>query len=85
MHNLAALAITFGACLAATIAVAALFRIWGKRSSLLNVVAIPLGITAAEAVRIRWHMSDAVFSFVLAGAVGVSVYCAQLVKARRGA
>jgi len=66
--------------------VAALFRFMsGKKSSLLNVVAIPVGITIAEAVRMDWHISDTAFVFVLAGAVGVSVVCAQLVEVQRGA
>jgi len=73
-------------CLATTSVVAALFRFMsGKKSSLLNVVAIPVGITIAEAVRMDWHISDTAFVFVLAGAVGVSVVCAQLVEVQRGA
>jgi hypothetical protein len=86
MHNITALALTFAVCLATTIVVAALFRVVGrKKLDLLNVVAIPVGITIAEAVRMGWHISGPAFMFVLAGAVGVSVFCAQLVKVQRGA
>jgi hypothetical protein len=86
MHNITALALTFAVCLATTIVVAALFRVVGrKKLGLLNVVAIPVGITIAEAVRMGWHISGPAFMFVLAGAVGVSVFFAQLVKVQRGA
>jgi len=86
MHNFTALALTFAVCLAATIAVAVLFRVVSrKKSSLLNVVAIPVGVTIAEAVRMGWHISGPAFVFVLAGAVGVSVFFAQLIKVQRGA
>ena len=86
MHNIAALAFTFAVCLATTIVVAALFRIvGGKKQSLLNIIAIPVGITIAEAVRMGWHVSGTAFVFVLAGAVGLSVFCAQFAKVQRGA
>lgn len=86
MHNVTALALTFFVCLATTIVVAAFVRIVsGKKPNLLNIVAIPVGITVAEAVRMGWHVSGQVFIFVLAGAVGVSVFCGQLIKVRRGA
>jgi len=86
MHNVTALALTFAVCLATTIVVAALFRVVGrKKTSLLNVIAIPVGITAAEAVRTGWHISGTAFSFVLAAAVGISVFCVQLIKVQRGA
>ena len=86
MHNITALALTFAGCLAITIVVAALFRVVvRKKSSVLNVVAIPVGITIAEAVRMSWHISGMAFVFVLAGTVGVSVFCAQLIKVQRGA
>ena len=85
MHGVAALAFTFTVCLATTIVVAALFRVAGrKKSSLLDVIAIPVGITIAEAVRMGWHISGTTFMFVLAGAVGVSVFCAELIKVQRG-
>ncbi|HEX5960593.1 MAG TPA: hypothetical protein VFY97_05015 [Rhodanobacteraceae bacterium] len=86
MHNITALALTFAVCQATTIVVAVLFRVVSrKKSSLFNVIAIPVGITIAEAVRMSWHISGAAFMFVLAGAVGVSVFCAQLIKVQRGA
>jgi len=86
MHNVTALALTFGVCLATTVVLAVFFRVvGGKKLSLLNVVAIPVGITVAEAVRMGWHISGTPFIFVLAGAVGVSVFCAQLIKVQRGA
>jgi quercetin dioxygenase-like cupin family protein len=86
MHNVTALALTFAVCLATTIVVAAVFRVLaGKKQSLLNIVAIPVGITLAEAARMGWHISGTSFIFVLAGAVGVSVFCAQLIRVQRGA
>lgn len=86
MRNITGLALTFVVCLAITIVVAALFRVVGrKKPSLPHVVAIPSGITIAEAVRMGWHISGTVFVFVLTGAVGISVFCAQLINVQRGA
>ena len=85
MHNVTALALTFTVCLATTIVVAALFRVAGRqKSSLLDIIAIPVGVTLAEAVRMGWHISGTTFMFVLAGAVGVSVFGARLIKVQRG-
>ncbi|MCK9188977.1 hypothetical protein [Acidithiobacillus sp.] len=56
-----------------------------KKPILLNVVAIPVGITIAEAVPMGWHISGTAFIFVLAGAVGVSVFSAQFIKVQRSA
>jgi len=86
MHDIKALALTFAICLATTIIMAMFFRLMGrKKLSALHVVAIPIGITIAEAVRMSWHISGTAFIFVLAGAVGVSVFCAQIIKMQRGA
>jgi len=85
MHNVTALALTFTVCLATTIVVAALFRVVGrKKSSLLDIIAIPVGITLAEAVRMGWHISGTTFMCVLAGGVGVSVFCSHFIKVQRG-
>lgn len=55
MHNITVLALSFAVCLA----------------TIIVVVAIPVGITIAEALRMGWHISGQAFIFVLAGAVGV--------------
>lgn len=48
MHNITALALTFTVCLATTIVVAALFRVAGRqKSSLLDIIAIPVGVILA--------------------------------------
>lgn len=84
MHDLAKLAGTFAVSFAAVIVVALLFRIGGgKKANYLNVVAIPIGITIAEALRLAWPMSGHLFPFVIGAAVGVSVFAAQLIGARR--
>jgi len=84
MHDLASLIVTFVVSFAAVIVVALLFRIGGgKKPNYLNIVAIPIGITVAEALRLIWPMSDFAFPFVLGAAVGVSVYAAQFVGVRR--
>lgn len=85
MHELAKLVITFVASLAATVVVAACFCIAGKKTDVLNVFAIPAGITIAEALRWMWPTSDAAFVFVLAGLVGISAGGSQYAKLRRSA
>lgn len=85
MQHLANLALVFVVSLAATVAVALLFRMGGKKPSLLNVVAIPVGITIAEAVRSVWPLSMLMFPFVVGAAVGVAVYAAQAIGTRRRA
>lgn len=84
MHDLAKLAGAFAVSFAAVIVVALLFRIGGKKPNYLNIVAIPIGITIAEALRLARPMSDHLFSFVIGAAVGVSVFAAQFIGARRG-
>ena len=84
MHDFAKLAVVFAASFVAVILVSLLFRIGGKKPNYLNIVAIPIGITVAEALRLIWPMSDLLFPFVIGAAVGVSVYAAQFIGARRG-
>ena len=85
MHDLAKLAGTFAVSFAAVIVVALLFRIGGgKKPKYLNIAAIPIGITIAKALRLAWPMSDHLFPFVIGAAVGVSVFAAQFIGARRG-
>lgn len=60
-----------------------LFRVGGKSPNYRNIVAIPIGITIAEALRLAWPMSDLVFLFVLGVAVGASVGVAQFVGTHR--
>ena len=91
MHDFAKLAGAFAASFAAVIVVALLFRIGGllfriggKKPNYLNIVAIPIGITIAEALRLAWPISDLLFPFVIGTAVGVSVFAAQFIGARRG-
>ncbi|MCE5388692.1 MAG: hypothetical protein K0041_08960 [Acidithiobacillus sp.] len=84
MHDLKILAVAFGASLAATIVVAVLLRIAGKKPNRLNIVAIPIGITVAEAARLQWQISGVVFPFVLGAAVGLAVFWAQYLKAKHG-
>lgn len=85
MHDLAKLAGTFAVSSAAALVVALLFRIvGGKKPNYLNIVAIPIGITIAEALRLAWPMADHLFTFVIGAAVGVSVFAAQFIGARRG-
>lgn len=83
MQHLANLALVFVVSLAATVAVALLFRMIDKKPGLLNVVAIPVGITIAEAVRSVWSLSGVTFSFVVGAAVGITVCAAQAIGARR--
>lgn len=86
MHDLESLVVTFVVSFAAAILVALLFRIGsGKKPNYLNIVAIPIGVTSAEALRMAWPMSDHLFPFVIGAAVGVSVFAVQLIGARRGA
>ncbi len=82
MHHFANLVVALVASFAAVIVVAQLFRIGGKKPNYHNIVAIPIGITVAEALRLVWPMSNLVFPFVLGVAVGVSVYAAQFIGAR---
>lgn len=86
MHDIKASALTFAICLATTIIMAVLFRLMGrKKLNMLNVAAIPSGITIAEAVRMTWHISGTAFIFVLAGTVVVSAFTAQIIKVQRDA
>ena len=83
MHHFANLVVVLVASFAAVIVVALLFRIGGgKKPNYRNIVAIPIGITVAEALRLVWPMSNLVFPFVLGVTVGVSVYAAQFIGAR---
>lgn len=84
MHDFEKLAGAFAASFAAVIVVALLFRIGGKKPKYLNIVAIPIGITIAEALRLAWPISDLLFPFVIGAAVGVSVFAAQFIGARHG-
>ncbi|PKY10323.1 hypothetical protein B1757_10370 [Acidithiobacillus marinus] len=85
MYDIKALALTFAICLAATIIMAAFFRLMGRiKPSLLNVAAIPVGITISESVRMGSHISGTAFIIVVTGAVGVSVFCTQFIKVQRG-
>jgi hypothetical protein len=82
--DLTHLVVAFAVSFAAVFVVALLYRIGGKKPNYLNIIAIPIGITAAEALRLVWPMSNVVFPFVVGAAVGVMVYAAQFVGGRRG-
>ena len=84
MHDLEKLAGVFALGFAAVIMVALLFRMGGKKPNYLNLVAIPAGITIADALRLALPMPDYLFPFVIGAAVGVSVFAAQFIGARRG-
>lgn len=83
MNDLAHLVIAFAVSFAAVVVVALLYRIGGKKPNYLNIIAIPIGITIAEALRLVWPMSNLVFPFVVGAAVGAMVYAAQFIGARR--
>jgi hypothetical protein len=84
MHDLAKLVGAFAVSFAAVIVVALLFRIGGKKPNYLNIVAIQIGITIAEALRLAWPMSELLFPFVIGAAVGVLIFATQFIGTRRG-
>lgn len=85
MHHAEHLAVIFAVSLGAVIVVALLFRIGGRKLNYRNIVAIPVTITAVQALRLMWPMSNLVFLFILGAAMGVAVYAAQFVRVRRNA
>ena len=85
MQYLPPLAIAFAASFAAAVVAAALaFWVGGIRPNYRNIVAIPVGITIAEALRLALPMSNLLFSLVIGATVGVLVIAAQFLGARRG-
>ena len=85
MQYLAPLAIGFAASLAAVVVVVAIaFWVGGIRPNYRNIVAIPVGITIAEALRLALPMSNLMFSLVIGAAVGLLIFAARLVSSRRG-
>lgn len=82
MHDFSTLAIALGASLTATTVAALLLRIGGRKPSLWNTVAIPVGITVAEAAHMHWQLPGGVFVLVPGAAVGLMVFCVQYPKAR---
>lgn len=85
MQSLITLALVFVASLAATSLVAWLFRIASKRPAAINILAIPIGITIAEGVRLRWQLSEVAFAFTLGAAAGAAAWTAQYLKRKHGA
>jgi hypothetical protein len=83
MDDFLHLAAVFAASLAAVIVVALLYRIGGRKPNYLNIIAIPIGITIAEALRLIWPISNLVFPFVIGATVGAMVYAAQFLGTRR--
>ena len=83
MHDLETLAGVFAASFAATILVGLVSRIGGKKPNYRNTVSIPIGVTIAEALRLAWPISDHLFPFVISAAIGMSVFAAQFIGARR--
>ena len=86
MKDLKTLTIAFTASLAATVAVALLVRfVIAKKTAFVDILSVPVGITAAYAVRMEWHMSNTLFPFVLAATVMLSAFGAEWLKMRRRA
>ena len=84
MHYLAPLAMACAASFAAVVAAAAIaFWVGGIKPNYRNIVAIPVGITIAEALRLALPMSNLLFSLVIGTAVGVLVFAANFIGARR--
>lgn len=84
MQYLAPLAIAFAASFAAVVAAAAIaFWVGGIKPNYRNVVAVPVGITIAEALRLAVPMSNLLFALVIGAAAGLLVFAAHLVGARR--